>query len=132
MQLTRSPTGLRLYSESQLATRLGLPLHAAARRVVAYCRVSSAVQKPDLCNQRRALEEFRFGFDWFEHFARVNGCELLVLNQERLPPEQEMVQDIITIVHCFSSRLDGLRNYRQLDAALTQDASHVAGPSNQA
>ena len=23
----------------------------------------------------------RFGFEWFEHFAKVNGCELRVLNQ---------------------------------------------------
>ena len=181
--LTRSPTGLRLYSESQLATRLGLPLPTASRRVVAYCRVSSAAQKPDLRTQRRVLEEFcvaralagvefveevggglnfrrrrlleltdaigrrevgtlvlahrdrltRFGFEWFEHFAHMNGCELLVLNQERLSPEQEMVQDMMTIVHCFSSRLYGLRNYRrQLDAALKQDASHVTGPSHQA
>lgn len=47
----------------------------------------------------------RFGFEWFEHYAKVNGCELLVLNQERLSPEQEMVQDLMTIVPCFSSRL---------------------------
>jgi putative resolvase len=64
----------------------------------------------------------RFGFEWFEHHARVNGCELLVLNSERLSPEQEMVQDMMTIVHCFSSRLYGLRNYRkQLKEALDAD-----------
>jgi hypothetical protein len=39
----------------------------------------------------------------------LHGCEVLVLNQERLSPEQEMVQDLMTIVHCFSSRLYGLR-----------------------
>ncbi len=22
----------------------------------------------------------RFGFEWFEHYAKVDGCELLVLN----------------------------------------------------
>lgn len=75
----------------------------------------------------------RFGFEWFEHFATTNGCEILVLNQERLSPEQEIVQDMMTIVHGFSSRLDGLRNYRrQLDAALKQDAAHAAGPSHPA
>jgi predicted site-specific integrase-resolvase len=64
----------------------------------------------------------RFGFEWFEHHARVNGCELLVLNSERLSPEQEMVQDMMTIAHCFSSRLYGLRNYRkQLKEALDAD-----------
>jgi predicted site-specific integrase-resolvase len=67
----------------------------------------------------------RFGFEWFEHFAKVNGCELMVLNQERLSPEQEMVQDLMTIVHGFSSRLYGLRDYRKkLDEALKKDAEH--------
>ena len=66
----------------------------------------------------------RFGFDWFEHFAKNHGCEVLVLNQERLSPEQEMVQDLMTIVHCFSSRLYGLRNYRKkLNEAIKQDVS---------
>lgn len=55
----------------------------------------------------------RFGFEWFEHTAAQNGCEVLVLNQERLSPEAEMVEDLMTIVHCFSSRLYGLRNYRK-------------------
>ena len=76
----------------------------------------------------------RFGFEWFEHFAQTHGCELLVLNQERLSPEQEMVQDMMTIVHCFSSRLYGLRNYRKkLNEALKQDAqNHAAGTSHPA
>ena len=64
----------------------------------------------------------RFGFEWFEHYARQHGCEVLVLNQERLSPEQEMVQDLMTIVHCFSSRLYGLRDYKKkLKEALDQD-----------
>src|SRR5437667_11292348 len=40
-------------------------------------------------------------------------CELLVLNTEKVSPEQEMVQDLMAITHCFSSRLYGLRNYRR-------------------
>ena len=64
----------------------------------------------------------RFGFEWFEHFARTHGCEVLVLNQERLSPEEEMVQDLMTIVHCFSSRLYGLRNYRKSLKAALRDA----------
>jgi predicted site-specific integrase-resolvase len=42
-----------------------------------------------------------------------------------------MVQDLMTIVHCFSSRLDGLRNdRRQLRAALDKDG-HAAGAPHQ-
>ncbi len=63
--------------------------------------------------------------------AHLGGCELLVLNQERLSPEQEMVQYMMTIVHCFSSSLYGLRNYRrQLGNALNKDINHVAGTSH--
>jgi putative resolvase len=166
----RTDSNRRLYTEAQIHEFIGLRnMVCEPTRMVAYCRVSSAAQKPDLINQRRVLEEFvvarglanvefveevggglnfkrkrfleltdamgrreikalilahrdrltRFGFEWFEHFAKINGCELLVLNQERLSPEQEMVQDLMTIVHCFSSRLYGLRNYRKkLDEAL--------------
>ena len=68
----------------------------------------------------------RFGVEWFEHDAKTHGCAVLVLNQERLSPEQEMVHDLMTIVHCFSSRLCGLRNYRKkLDEALKQDVNDV-------
>jgi predicted site-specific integrase-resolvase len=41
------------------------------------------------------------------------------------------VQDLMTIVHCFSSCLYGLRNYRKkLNEALEQD--HAAGAPHQA
>lgn len=175
----RTATNRRLYTESQLRVFIGLRQSDGKipSRLVAYCRVSSAAQKPDLVNQRRILENFvvakglanvefieeiggglnfkrkkfmalmdevgrkeikililahrdrltRFGFEWFEHYAKLHGCEVLVLNQERLSPEQEMVQDLMTIVHCFSSRLYGLRNYRKtLNEALRRDAKDTS------
>jgi predicted site-specific integrase-resolvase len=63
----------------------------------------------------------RFGFDLFAHLCRRHQCELVVMNTETLSPEQEMVQDLMTITHCFSARLYGLRNYRKaLDRALQE------------
>lgn len=55
----------------------------------------------------------RFGFDFFEIFAAKHGCQIAVVNQEQLSPQQEMVEDLMAIVHCFSSRLYGLRNYKK-------------------
>jgi Helix-turn-helix domain/Resolvase, N terminal domain len=55
----------------------------------------------------------RFGFAWFSHFCEINGCELLVLNAETLSPQEEMVQDLMTIVDCFSSRLYGLKRLQE-------------------
>jgi putative resolvase len=64
----------------------------------------------------------RFGFGLIEHLCEQSGCELLVMNVETLSPEQEMMEDLMTIVDCFSSRLDGLRNYRKsLKKALEDD-----------
>lgn len=58
------------------------------------------------------------------HLCRTHQCELLVMNTEALGLEQEPVQDLITITYCFSSRLYGLRNYRQaLQKAIKDDQS---------
>ena len=48
-----------------------------------------------------------------EHVASRNGCELLVANQVALSPRQELVEDLLAIVHTFSSRLSGLRRYEK-------------------
>ncbi|MCL0103948.1 recombinase family protein, partial [Dehalococcoidia bacterium] len=64
----------------------------------------------------------RFGFELIEHLCKTHGCDLLVMNMESLSPEQEMIQDMLAIVHCFSARLYGLRNYRKaLKKALESD-----------
>jgi putative resolvase len=160
--------------DEELARALRLPRVSKDRRTVAYCRVSSQAQKPDLLNQRRVLEQWceqqhigveewimevggglnferkqflrlvdsiidgqvervvlahqdrltRFGYKLLVHLCRTHQCELLVMNTETLSPEQELVQDFITITHCFSTRLYGLRNYRlALKKAIRDDQS---------
>jgi len=66
----------------------------------------------------------RFGYQLLVHLCQTHQCELLVMNTEELSPEQELVQDLITITHCFSSRLYGLRTYRKaLKKAIADDQS---------
>ncbi|MBM0230226.1 IS607 family transposase [Micromonospora sicca] len=55
----------------------------------------------------------RFGFEFLEHVAARNNCEIVVANQEALSPQQEMVEDLLAIVHTFSCRLYGLRRYEK-------------------
>ena len=55
----------------------------------------------------------RFGFDLIEHIAATNGCEIDVVNQESLSPQQEMVEDLMAIVLTFSCRLYGMRKYKK-------------------
>lgn len=170
----RTITNRRYYTDEDLAAALRLPRVQKERRTVAYCRVSSQAQKPDLANQRQFLGEFckqrqievdewimeiggglnlkrkefvrlvdaildgqvervvlahqdrlaRFGYQLLIHLCQTHRCELVVMNTETFSPEQELVQDLITITHCFSSRLYGLRNYRKaLKKAIEDDQS---------
>ena len=53
----------------------------------------------------------RFGFDWFEKFCNKFNVEIVVVKNEKLSPHEELVQDIVSILHVFSCRLYGLRKY---------------------
>ena len=155
----RTPGNRRLYTPEQLSQVLNR-VSKTKQVTVAYLRVSSQAQQPDLSNQRAALEQFciargiavnewiseiggglnfkrpkfsdlvdrivrselstlviahkdrlvRFGYELLAHLCETHGCQIVVINPQSLSPEQELVQDLMTIVHCFSSRLYGLRN----------------------
>ena len=55
----------------------------------------------------------RFGFDWFEKFCNKFNVEIVVVKNEKLSPQEELVQDIVSILHIFSCRLYGLRKYKK-------------------
>ena len=170
----RTITNRRYYTDEDLAAALRSPRVQTDRRSVAYCRVSSQAQKPDLLKQQTVLQAYceqqsivvdewimeiggglnferkqflklvdaivageiacvvlahqdrlaRFGYKLLAYLCQTHQCKLVVLNTETLSPEQELVQDLITITHCFSSRLSGLRNYRKaLQQAIKDDQS---------
>jgi len=162
----RTPSNRRQDTDDHIRQALGLrgvQIAPTLRKIVVSLRVSSQAQRPDLENQRTALEQCctargltvdewiaeiggglhfkrpkflnlvdaliagevspliiahkdrlaRFGYDLLPPICAAHQCEILVLNQETLSPEQEMVQDLMTIIHSFSSRLYGLRKYRK-------------------
>ena len=54
----------------------------------------------------------RFGYDWFERFLGKFNVKIIVVNNELLSPQEELVKDIISILHVFSCRIYGLRKYK--------------------
>lgn len=64
----------------------------------------------------------RFAFEFIEELATSVGCKIIVANQESLSPQQELVEDLMAIIHCFSCRLYGRRNYSKD----TKDKFHQA------
>lgn len=162
---TRTATNRRMYTKDELNKFMNVKedISFTEKKVICYCRVSSASQKPDLENQKKILKQFclineiqdydmmeevggglnfkrkkfielmdavesnqvekiviahkdrlsRFGFEFIEHVCERHGCKIVILDNEKNSPEEEMVKDLMTIIHCFSSRLYGLRNYRK-------------------
>jgi excisionase family DNA binding protein len=54
----------------------------------------------------------RFGFELIERILFQNGNgKIVVLNQEKTSPNRELVNDLISIVTVFSSRIHGLRSH---------------------
>ena len=54
----------------------------------------------------------RFGYDWFERFCEKFHTTIVIVNNEELSPQEELVQDMISILQVFSCRLYGLRKYK--------------------
>lgn len=55
----------------------------------------------------------RFGYEWFEAFCERHGTQVIVMNNEKLSPEKEMVEDLIAICTVFSARFHGLHSYKR-------------------
>lgn len=169
----RTTTNRRYYTQGQLDAFLGKKPNTKGLQI-AYARVSSYEQKPELKNQLNYIRNYvnakgiildkeiseigsglnykrkqwnqlmdlveqdkvskiyiaykdrfiRFGFDWFNDFCQKHGCEIVVLNNPSLSPEDELTQDLLTILHAFSSRNDNIRKYqKQIKKELTKDDS---------
>lgn len=54
----------------------------------------------------------RFGYEWFEEFCASHGTEIIVLNQKQTSPEEELTEDLLSILHVFSERNHNLRKYK--------------------
>lgn len=56
----------------------------------------------------------RFGFDYFKYFCKQHQTKIISLNNQNLSSTQEMIEDLVSVVHVFSCRLYGLRKYKKL------------------
>jgi predicted site-specific integrase-resolvase len=74
----------------------------------------------------------RFGFDWFERFCNYYNCKIVVVKNETTSPQQELVDDLISIIHVFSCRIYGLRKYKKelKDDESVQDRNRPNSKSN--
>lgn len=54
----------------------------------------------------------RFGFSLIEQIVVNSGGEVVVLNNRDFSKEEELVEDILSIITVFTARVSGLRSYK--------------------
>ncbi|MCP4351409.1 MAG: IS607 family transposase [Desulfobacterales bacterium] len=55
----------------------------------------------------------RFGYDLIEWIIKRSGGNIVVLDKTVMSPESELIRDLLYILHIFSRRMHGLRDYRR-------------------
>ncbi|ONI47809.1 DNA invertase [Candidatus Epulonipiscium fishelsonii] len=55
----------------------------------------------------------RFGFEWFERLLLKFDTKIVIINNEFLSPQEELIQDIISILQVFSCKIYGFRKYKK-------------------
>ena len=65
----------------------------------------------------------RFGFELIENIVELHDCKIIVANCEKLSPQAEMVEDLMSIIHTFSCRLYGLRRYKKAKDLIEDETS---------
>ncbi|HDN90813.1 MAG TPA: IS607 family transposase [Candidatus Aenigmarchaeota archaeon] len=54
----------------------------------------------------------RFGFKILEEFFKSYGTEIVVINKEEKSPQEELIEDLITIISHFAGKLYGMRSHK--------------------
>lgn len=46
----------------------------------------------------------RFRFELIQHLCKTHDYKLVMMDNESLSPEQELIQDMLAVIYCFSAR----------------------------
>lgn len=67
----------------------------------------------------------RFGLNYIKEVFDNNGVKLIVANQENLPPEGDLVKDLIAIVTSFSARIYGKSGAKKIIRTIKEECEHA-------
>ena len=73
----------------------------------------------------------RFGFELIEEVCKLHNTNIEIINQsEDKTDEQEMIEDIMNIIHVFSCRMNGKRSHinKKIVENLTKDTKQRYNP----
>ncbi|NEQ83749.1 MAG: IS607 family transposase [Moorea sp. SIO2I5] len=115
------------YPNAEVITEIGSGLNFKRRK---FLKILERIYSSDISAFVIAYPDraVRFGFPLLEWLCQKGKVKLVVLNERKLSPEQELVEDILSILHCFSARLYGLRKYqKQVSKAVQEKISEPDG-----
>ena len=106
------------YNVLQIYEEVASGLNDNRRELIKMFRKINEVEKVVVeYNDRLA----RFGFNYLKEFCGFLGIEIEAVEQKtKLEPNEEMVNDLVSIVTCFSARLYGARGGRKLKQTLLE------------
>lgn len=98
------------YPEAEIISETGSGLNFRRKKFLSVLEriIDGDIQRLVVAHPDRLV---RFGIELVKWLCEKFECNLVVLNDRKLSPDQELVQDMLSIIHCFSSRLYGLRKY---------------------
>lgn len=110
-QLILSYAKERGYGEIQILTDIGSGLNERREN---FLKLLEMVSEKKVSKVVVAYEDrlTRFGFETLKMLFLVFGTEIEVINDGEKTPEEELVEDLITIVSHFAGKLYGLRSHR--------------------
>lgn len=100
------------YPQGEIISEIGSGLNFRRRKFI---KILERVISGDISTVVVAYPDrlVRFGFELVKWLCEQHQVSVVVLNDQQLSPEAELVQDMLSIIHCFSARLYGLRKYRK-------------------
>ena len=54
----------------------------------------------------------RFGYEWFEHWTTTKGTQIIYMDESLKTPNEELTEDLISIIQHFAAKLYGSRSYK--------------------
>lgn len=72
--------------------------------------INQKIQTIIISNKDRFI---RFGYDWFERFLLNYGVNIIIVNNDKFSPNEEFIQDLISIINVFSCKIYGLKKYKK-------------------
>ncbi len=65
----------------------------------------------------------RFGYELIEYLiTEYSNGKIVILNEIKMSPNEEMTKDLVSIINIFSARMNGLRKYKKAINNLANDS----------